>query len=218
MANGTRTLCIHRQNLPRDATIGGTLKSLAHQRPRYRLKAWHRFAVDRPRLLQHGGVDHIDSKTARRFKRNAFCECLDRADAHDAHLVAAAQAAADRALVAEEIGDAKAAAKEWDAYVVAYANPTMLTAYPTTICYAAASFEKTGQPAKADAALTPFGNRTFVDCYRFRGDVLDLRGDWSGAQQWYAKAVTMAPDIPSGYYSWGVALVRHGDPETAAKS
>jgi tetratricopeptide (TPR) repeat protein len=78
------------------------------------------------------------------------------------------------------------------------------------------AYEKTGQSGKADAALKPFGNLTFVNCYRFRGDVFDLRGDWTGAQEWYAKAVMLGPSIPSGYYSWGVALAKHGDLEGAA--
>jgi predicted Zn-dependent protease len=78
------------------------------------------------------------------------------------------------------------------------------------------TYEKTGQPAKADAALNPVGKLTVVECYRFRGDVLDLRGDWSGAQEWYAKAVKLGPSIPSGYYSWGVALAKHGDLGDAA--
>jgi len=52
---------------------------------------------------------------------------------------------------------------------------------------------------------------TFVDCYRFHGDILDGRGDWKSAQEWYAKAVALAPDLPASYYSWGVALARHGD-------
>ena len=30
-------------------------------------------------------------------------------------------------------------------------------------------------------------------------------------QKAYAAAVTLAPDLPAGYYSWGVALARHGD-------
>ena len=47
-----------------------------------------------------------------------------------------------------------------------------------------------------------------MDCNRFRGDVLDLRGDWSGAQEWCAKAVKLAPSIPSGYYSRGLALAK----------
>jgi predicted Zn-dependent protease len=32
-----------------------------------------------------------------------------------------------------------------------------------------------------------------------------------GAQKAYAEAVALAPDLPAGYYSWGVALARHGD-------
>ena len=72
------------------------------------------------------------------------------------------------------------------------------------------------EPAKADAALETLGKLTYADCYRFRGDVLDLRGDWAGAQAWYAKAVKLAPSIPAGYYSWGLALARHGDLDGAA--
>jgi tetratricopeptide (TPR) repeat protein len=127
-----------------------------------------------------------------------------------------AQAAFDRALLAEEVGDLKAAAREWDAYAVAYANQTISTNNPSTICYSAQAYEKTGQSAKADAALNAVGMLTFVDCYRFQGDILDLRGDWAGAQAWYSKAVKLAPSNPSGYYSWGVALAKHGDLEGAA--
>lgn len=127
-----------------------------------------------------------------------------------------AAAAMDRALLAEESGDLKAAAKQWDAYAVAYANPVISTSNPGYICDAAVTYEKTGQSAKADAALNPVGKLSLVDCYRFRGDVLDLRGDWPGAQQWYAKAVKLAPSVPSGHYSWGVALARHGDLDAAA--
>jgi tetratricopeptide (TPR) repeat protein len=29
--------------------------------------------------------------------------------------------------------------------------------------------------------------------------------------QWYVKTVKLAPSLPAGYYSWGVALARHGD-------
>jgi tetratricopeptide (TPR) repeat protein len=127
-----------------------------------------------------------------------------------------ASAAFDRALLAEEGGDLKAAAREWDAFAVAYANPTVSTANPMNICYAALTYEKTGQSAKADAALNAVGKLTFVDCYRLKGDVLDLRGDWLGAQAWYANAVRLGPSIPSGFYSWGVALAKHGDLEGAA--
>jgi tetratricopeptide (TPR) repeat protein len=50
-----------------------------------------------------------------------------------------------------------------------------------------------------------------VDCYRFRADILDGRGDWPGAQKAYAEAVALAPDLPAAHYSWGVALAKHGD-------
>ncbi len=126
-----------------------------------------------------------------------------------------ASAAFDRALLAEEVGDLATAAKEWDAFAAVYANPTVSTAYPTYMCFAAPSYEMTGQTAKADAALDgPMrsqGIASYVDCYRFRGDVLELRGDWTGAQAWYAKAVKLGPSIPSGYYSWGLALAKRGD-------
>ena len=128
-----------------------------------------------------------------------------------------AAAAMDRALLAEETGDLKTAAKEWDVFAVAYGDPTVATSNPQITCFAAVTYEKTGQSAKADAALAPFGNFTFVDCYRFKGDVLDLRGDWLGAQDWYAKAVKLGPSIPSGYYSWGVALLKHGDLDGAVQ-
>jgi tetratricopeptide (TPR) repeat protein len=128
-----------------------------------------------------------------------------------------AAAAIDRALLAEEDGDLKAASKEWDAFAPAYADPTFATGNPSYICYSAVTYEKTGQPTKADAALKPFGNLPLVDCDRFKGDVLDLRGDWPGAKDWYAKAVKLSPSIPSDYYSWGVALVKHGDLDGAAE-
>jgi tetratricopeptide (TPR) repeat protein len=128
-----------------------------------------------------------------------------------------AQATFVRALLAEENNDPKAAAREWDAYVKAYANPSVRTNNPHTICYAAPSFEKTGQAAKAEAALNAVGALTLVDCDRFRADILDLRGYWPSAQAWYAKAVKLAPSIPAGYYSWGVALVRHGNLDGAAE-
>ncbi len=124
--------------------------------------------------------------------------------------------ALNRALLAEDSADLNAAAKEWDAFAVAYANPIISAAHPKARCYAAVTYQKAGQPAKADAALTPYGNLPSVDCYRLRGDVLDLRGDWPGAQAWYAKAVKLGPSIPSGYYSWGLALARHGDLDGAA--
>jgi tetratricopeptide (TPR) repeat protein len=80
------------------------------------------------------------------------------------------------------------------------------------LCSLAPMAEAAGKPAEADALLK---SGRFVDCYRYSGDVLDGRDDWIGAQQAYANAVALAPDLPAGYYSWGAALVRHGDLEGA---
>ena len=76
------------------------------------------------------------------------------------------------------------------------------------LCSLARVAEAAGKPAEADALLK---SGRFVDCYRYSGDVLDGRNDWVGAQRAYANAVTLAPDLPDGYYSWGAALARHGD-------
>jgi hypothetical protein len=35
------------------------------------------------------------------------------------------------------------------------------------------------------------GKLRFVDCYRFRADILDDRRDWPGAEQAYADAVAL---------------------------
>jgi tetratricopeptide (TPR) repeat protein len=131
------------------------------------------------------------------------------------NMVDVANATFDRARLAEELGDFQSAARDWDNFAAAYANPTVQTNVPQSICFAAITFEKTGQPAKADAALDAVGKLTLVDCYRFRADLHDLRGDWTGAQEWYAKTVQLGPSIPSGYYSWGMALAKHGNLEGA---
>jgi tetratricopeptide (TPR) repeat protein len=127
-----------------------------------------------------------------------------------------ATAAFVRAIFAEEQGDLPKAAKEWDLFAVAGADPGFFAQGAWYFCYSAVTYQKTGQPQKADTALNIVGALTFVDCYRFRGDVLDLRGDWSGAEEWYAKAVKLAPSLPAGYYSWGLALAKHGDFARAA--
>jgi len=125
-----------------------------------------------------------------------------------------------RALIAEELGDLKAAANAWDDFAAVWSDPRIANSSPSAMCGSAPTYERTAQPAKADAALAAplktVGISTYVDCYRFKADVLELRGDWTGAQEWYAKAVKLGPSMPSGYYSWGVALAKHGELAAAA--
>jgi tetratricopeptide (TPR) repeat protein len=114
-----------------------------------------------------------------------------------------------RGRLAAEAGDARAAVTEMEAFGIAYANPAESTNNPGYNCWIALAEEEAGRPDKADEVLRTGG--AFVDCYRFRADILSGRGDWAGAQKTYAEAVALAPDLPAAYYSWGVALAKHGD-------
>ena len=114
-----------------------------------------------------------------------------------------------RGRLATEAGDAASAASWMEAFGAAYANPSVSSSYPRYTCWIAPAEEAAGHPDKADAVLAGAGR--FVNCDRFKGDILDHRGDWPGAQRAYAAAVALAPDLPAGYYSWGLALARHGD-------
>ena len=114
-----------------------------------------------------------------------------------------------RGRLAAEAGDVSGAVAEMEAFRTAYADPVVSSNYPGYTCWIAPAEAAAGHPDKADAVLKTAGR--YVDCYRFRGDILDGRGDWAGAQQAYADAVALAPDLPAAYYSWGVALARHGD-------
>lgn len=111
--------------------------------------------------------------------------------------------------MAADVGDTKKAAAEMESFAVDFANPIVSSNYAGYSCWIAPAEEAAGRPDKADAVLKSAGR--YVDCYRFRADILDHRGDWAGAQKAYAAAVGIAPDLPAAYYSWGVALVRHGD-------
>ena len=114
-----------------------------------------------------------------------------------------------RGRIAALAGDTARAANEMEAFETAYRNPVVLANYPGYHCWIAPVEEAAGHRDKADALLKTAGS--FVDCYRFRADILDGRGDWTGAQKAYAEAVALAPDLPAAYYSWGLALANHGD-------
>jgi tetratricopeptide (TPR) repeat protein len=132
---------------------------------------------------------------------------MTKPEPNDPTAVALTHAA--RGMLATEVGDPAKAQNEWGAFLADYSNPTVAWASYGLNCWVASAEEAVGHPDKADVILNTAG--TFVDCYRIRADILDGRGDWKGAQEWYKRSVDLAPDLPAGYYSWGVALFRHGD-------
>jgi len=113
-----------------------------------------------------------------------------------------------RGVLAEEAGDTAHAALELEA-TEASAGGSRAFFDEVGACQLAVAADAAGHPDEADAVIA-MGTR-IPDCQRFRGDILDHRGDWAGAQQAYAQAVALAPDLPAGYYSWGIALARHGN-------
>ncbi len=122
------------------------------------------------------------------------------------------RAAADdllRARLAVEAGDMTRAASLVVAYDAANGTPGPTTDIGSLNCWIALAEEAAGHADRADALLLSSG--TFVDCYRFRADILDGRGDWPAARKAYGAAVALARDLPAAYYSWGLALARHGD-------
>lgn len=114
-----------------------------------------------------------------------------------------------RGMLALEAGDSAVALTEMEAFDALFGNRMVKAGYSQDRCSAALAAEGAGRHDRADAILA--GGGRFVDCYRFRGDILDGRGDWPGAQKAYTQAVALAPDIPAAYYSWGAALARHSD-------
>ncbi len=115
--------------------------------------------------------------------------------------------------LAAEAGNTAAAAHEMEAYAAANADPAISDGDTSYNCYLAPVEEAASHPDLADAAIKAGGH--FVDCARFKADILDHRGDWPAAQRAYAAAVAMAPDLPAAYYSWGQALARHNNPDGA---
>ncbi|MGH8396934.1 MAG: tetratricopeptide repeat protein [Gammaproteobacteria bacterium] len=76
-------------------------------------------------------------------------------------------------------------------------------------CYLGLALGLSDQNSQADAAIAK--GEHVVDCYRFKGDIADHRGNWAQAQQDYQAAVSLAPSLPMAYQSWGLALLRHGN-------
>ncbi len=111
-------------------------------------------------------------------------------------------------------GNKSVALREMESFKSEYANnKTVAANMPGYLCWVALAQEEATLRKEADQTLRQAGR--YVNCLRFRGDILDRRGDWKNAQIAYADAVRLAPDLPAGYYSWGAALARHRDCKAA---
>ena len=171
--------------------------------------------LDNAMLNHGGGVGIAQSGTGLAFAdtmlhdpRRAEEDLLSATDAEtDPFTIATAHFA--HGWAALDRGDWNRAAAELEPLAAAYADQAISSEVPGLSCWLAPAEEMAGHPDKADAAIKAGGH--FVDCYRFRADILDHRGDWPGAQKAYAEAVAVAPDLPAADYSWGLALARHGD-------
>jgi tetratricopeptide (TPR) repeat protein len=124
------------------------------------------------------------------------------------------EAAAARGIVAFDLGHYSEAAQDWDDWDrrLASASVTDLpyrNRYPRERCWQPIVYEMAGRRADADAAIAATKNLTNADCYRFRADVYDHRGDWAQAEQTYAAGIARAPSLPHVYFSWGKALLGH---------
>jgi tetratricopeptide (TPR) repeat protein len=118
-----------------------------------------------------------------------------------------------RSQLALATGDIAASVTEMRLFRAAYQRASLAANDPGYLCWAALPEAKIGKIDEALADLAKQGS--FVDCYRFRADLLDQKGDWSSAQAWYQRAIALAPDLPAGYYSRGLAMLRHGNIESA---
>jgi tetratricopeptide (TPR) repeat protein len=114
-----------------------------------------------------------------------------------------------RAVIALDRGNDAQALAEMRAVndIVSKNTDVASTIVPPTLCWLGLAEGLAGDAAKAADDFKRGG--TFVDCYRFKGDVADHAGKWDEAQKDYAAAVALTPSLPSPYDSWGTALLRH---------
>jgi tetratricopeptide (TPR) repeat protein len=186
----------------------------------WNLQAW--LAAVNADIASHGGIGTLVSSSgiavadieSRLHDPVAAEIALSTVVADDTDPTIAAITAFVRGRLAAEAGDTQRAIDEMEAFGRAFANPAVGNNFAGYNCWIAPAEEAAGHPHKADALLETAGS--FVDCYRFRADILNSRGDWVGAQKAYAEAVALAPDLPAADYSWGIALANHGDLNGAA--
>jgi tetratricopeptide (TPR) repeat protein len=68
------------------------------------------------------------------------------------------------------------------------------------------------------AGAHAFIDRTPVDCglcLRMRGRIDSLEKNWTGADYWFARAVSDAPSVPFAFEDWGQSILTRGLPDAA---
>jgi tetratricopeptide (TPR) repeat protein len=159
-------------------------------------------------LLNSAGVTAADIR-ARLHDLDGAQQSMDAAAGSVNSAAGGAMANRLRARLAVESGDLALAATQVAAFDAANTSSAVTADVGSLNCWLAPAEEAAGHHDRADAILLSSG--TFVDCYRFRADILDGRGDWPAAKKAYGAAVALARNLPAAYYSWGLALLRHGD-------
>jgi tetratricopeptide (TPR) repeat protein len=78
------------------------------------------------------------------------------------------------------------------------------------VAYSAYAKARTGDLAGAEAtiAATPLDCDT---CVRMRGRIAAAKGDFAGAEGWFARTIRQAPSLPFAYADWGAMLLARGD-------
>ena len=134
----------------------------------------------------------------------------DRAEAR----YLAAMAAVARGTVALDLEHAVEAASAADQIQRTLAGAPLETRLSINAgfdCWWPLAYELAGRRADSERALAAVRSEPFVDCDRFRGDLLNVRGDWAGAVKSYEAGVARAPSLPPVYLSWARALLGRKD-------
>ncbi len=120
--------------------------------------------------------------------------------------------AAARGIVEFEAGHYPEAARHWADWDRLISNASQKDLpyrieYRRQRCWLPIAYEMAGRREEADAAILATESLNQADCYRFRGDVYDHRGEWDRAQASYAQGLARVPSLPHVYFSWGKALL-----------
>jgi tetratricopeptide (TPR) repeat protein len=115
------------------------------------------------------------------------------------------------ALDLEHFAAAASAADEMQKVLAGAPRETISSVNAGYDCWWPLAYELAGRRVDADRTLGATQTERFVDCDRFRGDLLNARGDWAGAVHAYEAGVARAPSLPPVYFSWARALLARKD-------